>query len=67
MAAEKAYSDLPSNAAPAKKLQALKEWLIISLRELTSLSPHPLSHAPTPSDRVSSWQTRCSRPIASAW
>lgn len=31
MAAEKAYKDLSSNAAPAKKLQALKEWLIICL------------------------------------
>ena len=68
MAAEKAHKDLPSNAAPAKKLQALKEWLIISLRELTSLSPRsPSPQPPTPSDRVSSWQTRCSRPIASAW
>ena len=37
MAAEKAYKALPATAAPARKLQALKEWLIICLRESRGL------------------------------
>ena len=40
MAAEKAYKALPAAAAPARKLQALKEWLIICL------------HTVQPPDRV---------------
>ena len=40
MAAEAAYKGLPATAAPARKLQALKEWLVISL------------HTVQPPDRV---------------
>jgi hypothetical protein len=40
MAAEAAYKALPTTAAPARKLQALKEWLIICL------------HTVQPPDRV---------------
>jgi hypothetical protein len=40
MTAEKAYKALPATAAPARKLQALKEWLIICL------------HTVQPPDRV---------------
>ena len=63
MAAEKAYKALPATAAPARKLQALKEWLIICLRESRVRSAIQRCLL-TRRDRVSALQTQCSRRTA---
>ena len=43
--AEAAYKALPRGAPPARKLQALKEWLIVCLRESTPSSPTSCSRS----------------------
>ena len=49
MAAERAYSDLPQ-APPARKAQALREWLIISLHTCMPPDRTPPPHPPTDHD-----------------
>ena len=70
MAAEAAYKALPAAAAPARKLQALKEWLIICLREPADLNSRLLCHPRcllTLSDRFSPLQTQFSPRTGLAW